>query len=176
MYSKHLADIGEEPLTLVRAKEHLRLDPDDTSEDGLLNTYIKAARRTAEHYTGLVIRLSRYEQTGDSFIPKLTFAKHPIKEVESVVWGDYTYPADSYYYIYGTLYLPRIDNLVPALNAAKVTYIAGYETVPEDIEAAMLLILGHLYANRESVVVAVSATELPMGAKFLLDPYRRLNI
>ncbi|TDV60130.1 head-tail connector protein [Pseudomonas sp. LP_7_YM] len=43
------------------------------------------------------------------------------------------------------------------------------------IEAACLLILGHLYTNREDVVAGsgtVSAMELPMGSKYLLAPYR----
>ena len=40
------------------------------------------------------------------------------------------------------------------------------------IQAALLLIVGHLYANREDVVVGVSATQLPNGAQYLLQPYR----
>jgi hypothetical protein len=42
------------------------------------------------------------------------------------------------------------------------------------IKSAMLLQCGHLYANRESVsqVQGVTAYELPLGTKFLLDPYR----
>lgn len=40
------------------------------------------------------------------------------------------------------------------------------------VKAAMLLILGHLYANRENSVVGVSYQELPMGAHSLLWPYR----
>lgn len=40
------------------------------------------------------------------------------------------------------------------------------------IQAALLLIAGHLYANREDVLVGVSATQLPNGAQYLLQPYR----
>lgn len=40
------------------------------------------------------------------------------------------------------------------------------------IQAAVLLILGHLYSNRENSLVGVSAQELPMGAHSLLWPYR----
>ena len=40
------------------------------------------------------------------------------------------------------------------------------------ITAACLLILGHLYSNREDVVVGTIATAMPMGAKALLTPYR----
>lgn len=40
------------------------------------------------------------------------------------------------------------------------------------IEAACLLKLGHLYANREEVVVGTTGTELPLTSKSLLAPYR----
>lgn len=54
------------------------------------------------------------------------------------------------------------------------------ETIPEEdttgivtneaINASALLILGHLYANREAVVQG-QAVEVPMGAMWLLTPY-----
>lgn len=40
------------------------------------------------------------------------------------------------------------------------------------VKAACLLILGHLYANREAVVVGASTNELPLGSRSLLTPYR----
>lgn len=43
--------------------------------------------------------------------------------------------------------------------------------VNDAIRAAILLISGHLYRNREDVV-AESVTQLPMGAHSLLWPYR----
>ena len=43
--------------------------------------------------------------------------------------------------------------------------------INDAVRAAVLLILGHLYANREEVVLA-SATQMPFGAHNLLYPYR----
>lgn len=40
----------------------------------------------------------------------------------------------------------------------------------DDINAAALLILGHLYANREAVTDG-ARVEVPMGAEWLLTPY-----
>lgn len=40
------------------------------------------------------------------------------------------------------------------------------------VRAACLLILGSLYANREDVVVGTISSELPMGSRSLLTPYR----
>lgn len=41
------------------------------------------------------------------------------------------------------------------------------------VKAAILLICGHLYENRENVVAGVSLQALPMGAHDLLRPHRR---
>ena len=40
------------------------------------------------------------------------------------------------------------------------------------MQAAILLILGQLYENRENAVIGVTAMELPNGAFALLQPYR----
>lgn len=40
------------------------------------------------------------------------------------------------------------------------------------IQAACLLILGHLFANREDVATGVTVAEIPMGSRHLLAPYR----
>lgn len=44
--------------------------------------------------------------------------------------------------------------------------------IEPDIVAACLLTLGHLYANREDVVVGTIAAKLPLGAQSLLTPHR----
>lgn len=43
--------------------------------------------------------------------------------------------------------------------------------VNEAINAAVLLIVGHLYANREDVVIQGQPAVLPMGSEFLITPY-----
>ncbi|WP_338494289.1 head-tail connector protein [Erwinia aphidicola] len=54
----------------------------------------------------------------------------------------------------------------------------GYSTdedrllLDDDIRAAMLLLIGHWYANRETVGVGVSTTEVPFAVEALLQPYR----
>lgn len=46
----------------------------------------------------------------------------------------------------------------------------------DDITTAMLLIIGHWYANRESVVIGVSVAELPMAVHALISPYRHFHL
>jgi hypothetical protein len=40
----------------------------------------------------------------------------------------------------------------------------------------MLLILGHFYANRESIIIGVGANEIPMGFRYLITPYKNYTI
>tara|TARA_R110000850_G_scaffold264606_1_gene393786 strand:+ start:27334 stop:27681 length:348 start_codon:yes stop_codon:yes gene_type:complete len=45
----------------------------------------------------------------------------------------------------------------------------------DDITTAMLLLIGHWYANRESVVVGTITSELPMAVDSLILPYRHFH-
>jgi uncharacterized phiE125 gp8 family phage protein len=61
------------------------------------------------------------------------------------------------------------------LNAVKITMIVGYGAaadVPDDIKAAIKLMLGNLYVNREGNVIGRMVTEMPLGVKALLDNRR----
>lgn len=69
-------------------------------------------------------------------------------------------------------------SVTTATNAVRIRYLAGYgvdsdggEALPKVIRAAMLLVIGHLYANRESTTEKAMAT-LPMGVESLLRPRR----
>jgi hypothetical protein len=61
-----------------------------------------------------------------------------------------------------------------SLNEAVAAGEAGESPMVSNkqINAACLLILGHLYANREAVVTGTIATELPQGSMALLTPHR----
>ncbi|MBF6630656.1 MAG: phage gp6-like head-tail connector protein [Comamonas sp.] len=45
--------------------------------------------------------------------------------------------------------------------------------VTYSIKAAILLICGHLFANREDVVTGMQSYSMPMGSRDLLRPHRR---
>ncbi|WP_369463461.1 head-tail connector protein [Citrobacter braakii] len=42
----------------------------------------------------------------------------------------------------------------------------------DDVKAAMLLLIGHWYANRESVVIGETVSQVPLAVEALLQPYR----
>lgn len=61
-----------------------------------------------------------------------------------------------------------------ALAAAVLDGSAGDDpiVVNDAIRAAVLLLAGHLYRNREDVITGTIATKMPMGAHTLLWPHR----
>lgn len=61
----------------------------------------------------------------------------------------------------------------PLIAADATPPSGGYELpLPPAVAAAILLMAGHLYANREAVVTGTIATALPLSVQFLLAPYR----
>lgn len=62
----------------------------------------------------------------------------------------------------------ELDAAVVAGSAGEWPMVASYS-----IKAAILLICGHLFANRENVVTGAQSFTLPMGAHDLLRPHRR---
>ena len=61
-------------------------------------------------------------------------------------------------------------------DAVKVTFTVGYGAtaadVPESFKAAILLLVGHLFENREAVATGLTVTEVPLAWKYLLNSYR----
>ena len=62
-----------------------------------------------------------------------------------------------------------------ALDAAVTDLSVGTNPIllTDDMRAAILLIVGHLNTNREDVAAGAMAA-LPMGSRYLLEPYRIL--
>ncbi|MBV4531003.1 head-tail connector protein [Pseudomonas sp. SWRI107] len=67
-----------------------------------------------------------------------------------------------------------LEHARKALAAAydQADAIAYGMVINPSIQAACLLKLGHLFANREEVVTGATAVELPLASQHLLMPYR----
>lgn len=62
----------------------------------------------------------------------------------------------------------KLDEAIASGSAGPAPIVAN-----DAIRSAILLLCGHLYANREDVVTGVSVQQVPLGANELLLPYRR---
>lgn len=91
----------------------------------------------------------------------------------SFVWPTqtFTYPTNA---LYGTT-----SKRFRAVYQAGYTVDAGDANVwdaPKDIQAAVLLLVGHWNENRESVVTGTIASEVPMSVQMILAPHTRVSV
>lgn len=180
---------AEEPLTLGEARLHLRLDHD--ADDTLVAGLIVAAREHAEAFCrrpfvtrNYTATFSRFPRRGEPLylpvpgvlaVSTVTYADTTNASVAMAAGTDYRLVRGSTHHM---LELPPSVALWPwtafRTDAVTVTYTAGYgyaNDVPRGIRAAMLLLVGHLYENREAVSKD-AGVELPLGMQSLLFPFR----
>lgn len=192
-----------EPVTLAEAKAHLRVD--DTNSDSKITSLIKAARLTAENFMQRALCLRTYRLTLDRFpqyLCPLDLPMSPVLSIDSVKYYDtsgtlvtwssaeYILEADSEpaRLVHDPSFTWPTDYQQNRIGLVQVQYQAGYAAstdsptdyaanVPDDIKAAIMLILGDLYENRESTLTGTraAAVPLPYGAESLLYPYRILR-
>ncbi|MCR5874369.1 head-tail connector protein [Phenylobacterium sp. J426] len=190
-----------EPLIdLDTAKTHLRVDLADTDDDALIAAYVAAASAHIDGPGGwlgraigpqtLELRLSAFESARCDTID---LPYQPIIDVVSVKYLDasgveQTLTADTYEVTEGYVLRPAYNTRWPAAreraDAIRIRYRAGYAAdpdadelqaaVPAPIAAAVLLMTGDLYANRETGVVGTVAADVQMSTtvEALLAPYR----
>lgn len=177
---------ASEPVTLQEAKDHLRVDV--TEDDSLIeNLLIPSARQSVETYLRRSLLEQTWELSLDCFDGDIKLPNPPLQSVTSIkyidVYGVEQTLAASEYTVHtqnepGLITL-AYDKSWPSIravkNAVKVRYVTGYadaDSVPAPIKSAMLLLIGHLYENREQEVIGQSVESLLFGYKQLLFPYR----
>lgn len=175
-----------EPVTETEAKLHCRVD--HATEDAIFTRLIKLARVQCEQisarsfvtrtftaaldcWPGWTFELPYPPLAGITSIKYYDDAGSPAATVDS---ADYFVDANSepgrVALVSGAAW-PSV-NLRP-INGVEIIYTAGYgnaAAVPEQYKQAMLLLIGHLYENRESVVVqqGVSLVQVPQAVEWLL--------
>ncbi len=180
-----------EPVTLTEAKIHLRVDTD--TDDAYISTLITAAREWCEQYVDRTLVQTQWTMRLDSFPYEIELPRPPIAAsgTATAVTLTYTLGDDSTATLSTTAY--RVDrNSTPGVvrqlragtwpanlddyNAVSVTWWAGYgsdgSSVPAAIRHAMLMLIGHWYESRSSVLVGSISKEVEFGVKSLLDSQR----
>lgn len=177
---------AEEPVTLVEAKLHCRVD--HTADDTLITGLIAAARQQAEHRTGRALVTQQLEYTQDSFVAsEICLPRPALISVQTVkyldAYGVLQTLANTEYQVITSELAGRI---VPAYgkawpfgrlqpDALVINYTAGYgaaSAVPASIKSWMLIAIGTWYSQREGVITSTTVAELPREFfAALLDPY-----
>lgn len=176
-----------EPVSLSEAKTHLRVSISD--DDALIDALITAARRWCERLRNESFVTQTWKLYADNWPggDTIPLPMGPVQSVTSVTYTDEDgneSTLSSSNYLVDTVSRParirlKADQSWPTvtlreLNAIVVTYDAGYgdnaSDVPEEVVAAIKLLVGHLYENREATVVGsgITVTEVPLTVKDLL--------
>lgn len=178
---------ASEPISLSEARNHLRIDPDTTDDDGLIATLITAAREYCENKTNRQFITATYRLNLDVFpLGEICVPRPPLIAVSGITYTDLagvTQTLSTSIYTVDSNAEP--GRIVPTYNqywpgsrqqpnSIAVTYTAGYgstaQAVPAAIQQAILLCVGHWYANREAVSEGIFA-EVPMAVNALLGSF-----
>ena len=182
--------VTTEPITLNEARTHLRIEPfgyplRHPDDDFITTLLIPSARAWAELYLNKALATQTITVKLSEFSERIDLPVGPAQTVSSVKYLDrnnalQTLSTSVYYvdYFENAIFLEQ-GQTFPAVsfreNSITIEYVAGYTTLPAPIKAAMLLLIGNGYENRqEDIAGTTKATfnSLPMGVYNLLQPYR----
>lgn len=166
-----------EPLTLAEAKAHLRFPYSD--EDTLIEALISAAREMAESTTQRALVQQTWRQIEDQPPRVVLLRKWPVLEVVSIKADGVAVELAAVETVVG-------DNACVAMangsiwpgRRLEIEYRSGFGAdgaeVPKTIKQWMLLQVGTLFENRETLNVGNIVTSMP-HVSGLIDPWRVWN-
>lgn len=166
---------------LAKFKAHIRITSNDFDTD--LTSKLKAAILVAEHEVGMTLAKSTFKFTAEFPVdepnrrPTVVEAKYPLISVDDCYGVELEEEEESHvsigYEIREHEDSDRIDiildysDVVAFISETVVVYTSGFDAIPEDIEAAILLIAAKFFNNPVD-----SVENMPTAAKNLLRPYR----
>lgn len=187
-----------EVISLDDARTHLRIEPygspAEHPDDMYVSTLITVAREWCEEYLQRSIGTQTLEVALDKFPKSIELQPH----TQSVTFIKF-YDVDDVYQTLNPLdyrldtystpnwVIPAFGKVFPVSNGQPnsviTQFVSGYTDglspndtpCPAPIKAAMLLIIGNLYENRQQDVLGntrISFNSLPLGVYNLLQPYR----
>lgn len=172
-----LITAGSQAVTTADAKAHLAVT--HSSDDALIEALVLAAQAHVEQALGAPLSSEVWEQSTDGFpYGAIKLLKQPLTEVASVKYDvdgvETTLSTDDYRLdlagrrVWTDEAWPAADDIA----SVRVQFTAGYIDVPAPLKAAVLLLVGDLYANREAKVDASLANNPTIDR--LLWPYRAI--
>lgn len=177
-----------EPVTRQEAKDFALIE--HTADDGLIDTYIKAATDYVEDVTGRQLINATYDLRLDTFPAEILVPKPPLSSVTSITYTDSddssqtvatsVYQSDIYS-VPGRI-RPKLNQSWPTdvkddtYNVIAVKFVAGYgaaaSSVPEQLKQAIKLLVSHMYTFREPIVAGTTPQHVPMAFDALIGQFR----
>jgi len=186
-----------EPLHLDEAKNHLRVESDSTADDALIQACVIAARETIEGQLGRCLVAQTFDGVLDRFPREieLTMPRPPLRSVTHVKYYDadgtlQTWASSKYQVSAPDGPTARSGRIVPVtgetwplarvdqIDNVQIRFVAGYGTdwnsVPQAIRAAVLLMVGELYERREAgsaVAIIANRTYGALLSRYVVDTF-----
>ena len=168
-------------VSVADMKTHLRIT--HTDDDRYLEALRDAACSFVEAYTNRAVTSARtVEFNYSGFSNVLELPRGPINEVTSIKYkaskdaaNTFLAAADFYADISREPAVVKFPNPPTADAQAIAPVVITCEiggNLPRAIKHAILLLVAHFYENRQSVVTGTIATEVPLGLRSLLNPFR----
>jgi len=181
-----------EPLTVAEAKTHLRVSGND--DDTYITNLIVAARQAVESGESWSLERSlintTWRLTLDGFsarVSEIELPRPPVPSITSILYDDaanveQTLASTRYRLISDAdparvmpVYNDEWPDAIDYPGSVRITYVAGYgataASVPQAVKQAMLLLIGDMFENRESILTGTSSGVLPT-VRALLNGYQ----
>jgi len=169
-----------EPLLLADAKTFMHILEND--EDALITSMIVSAREYAENYTNRQFEIATWELITEDIYCGLTIPKSTVTEIVKIEYMDsdeaYQELSTDDYYLYfeygaAKLEFSSIPSYKDDKRAIKITFKAGYTSVPSSIVSYLKTLVSTMYENRELYILGISIETYanPMIHK-MLDMYK----
>ena len=169
-----------EPITLVEAKAHLRIDIGE--DDGYIeDILIPAARLAVEAFTRRQLFTATYDLYLDSFpgSGEIRLPRPPLASITNIKYLDAdgdeqteaatVYTADTYsepgriYLAYGQSWSATRG----VRNSVYVRFVCGYTTVPAHLKHATAMLVADMYEQREARIEMVKVEDNPTVERLL---------
>ncbi|WP_417277855.1 head-tail connector protein [Celeribacter sp.] len=180
-------------LPVAEFRDHMRLGTgfdDDGVQDGVLETFLRAAMAAVEARTNKVL-ISRdflYTVTAWRDLSAQVFPVAPVTAIGSFIivdrLGAETTVDTAKYMLEPDMHRPRLVSTgfvlpqIPVAGQAKIAFTAGMADVwgglPADLAQAVFLLAAHYYEHRHET--AVGEATMPFGVSTLLERYRNLRL
>jgi len=185
--------VPTEALPVTQFRDHLRLGTgftDSGFEDGLLETYLRAAMSAVEAWTGkaLILREFVYETTAWEASLRQSLPVAPVRDVSLVALVDHggveTIADAARYSLKRDVHHPELVALgaclpgIPHGGVARVTLEAGFgpgwPNVPADLGHAVVLLAAYYHEYRYEA--RMGAERIPYGVSRLIAAWRPIRL
>ena len=182
-----------EPIANSVMKNFLKVS--NSSDDDLIASIITTARQIVEIESRRIFLQTTFTLNLDRFPTNTNWIILPVSPLSSVTHIKYYNEDNSLTTWDSSNYIVDDKSMPPRIrlseggsfpstytrpNAVEVKYVAGYASsssagYPTGLVAAIYLVAGHLYQNRQSVVDKMHYN-LPQGVKSIINNYKNLEV